>query len=312
MGRFLNLDPSWQEENLYQYSRNNPIHDTDPSGLIPEPPVSGLGRLDLGKSDADAAIDKVNKLQNFYDIRIIVDFGWEIGFGATTVYGTELPLGTHFIPYNDPDRNGYLAMSSCSPNWIEGNWDLREIELVEEAVEKIASVFERDNPHSLSGDYLFRKAMGKTTILRSSSQQPSRAYSYGFISRISLTDRDFNLSDGEYHEEWTVVHEFGHKWDAMTSSRLSTGMMNRVLQRQCTLVASGDLWCETVYQESPPGPREGQYARTNSREDWAQAFAAYILPSHSYVDTGRIFGDLPTTGLGSIREDYVFQAIRGI
>jgi RHS repeat-associated protein len=32
MGRFLNIDPSWQEQNLFEYSANNPVSLRDPSG----------------------------------------------------------------------------------------------------------------------------------------------------------------------------------------------------------------------------------------------------------------------------------------
>jgi RHS repeat-associated protein len=54
MGRFLNVDPSRQERNLYEYATSNPVMFTDPSGLYPlAPPYQPNGIVTQSQFDVE-------------------------------------------------------------------------------------------------------------------------------------------------------------------------------------------------------------------------------------------------------------------
>jgi hypothetical protein len=226
---------------------NNPVKYNDPTGHIASDEYLG-------------AMEIIDQLWNDFGITIEVDFGWQ-------------PL-----PHPEPGGPGQI--------WVEGNWQLGDLEAVHTAVKDFAS--------AAGGADAARQALGGLTIKRT----------HGGVTghlRGSITLSDYVFDQGGFRDTLgtriAIVHELAHYWDWHT----------------------GNLWTRTNNQpgaivrsmsnaiQNEPGPT--WWARTSGiGEDWAESVAMYVYQDYANIlraendlrETGRI-----QPGLGLLHRQFV-------
>jgi hypothetical protein len=225
LGRFVQADTivpnpaNPQDLNRYAYVRNNPLRYTDPSGYIAE-------------NEVERALGIIGLLQRDYRITIRVDFGW------------------HPVPHPAPGEPGQV--------WIEGAWELSEMETVLLAVRALAG--------AMGGSERFRENLGGVRIARQEMQHAGLARAH----RVWLNAAGFS--------QWTVVHELGHAWDAAQGWRLSREMQRAMGAGFAHPIRhffdrdNPDYWYDPGQGPPPCGVDEN----FNRKEDFAEAVTAYI------------------------------------
>jgi hypothetical protein len=193
--------------------------------------------------------------------------------------------------------------------WYDGAWkSVEELWQVEYAASHVSLV--------LGGFDKFQHALHSPIGIRRTSTNPwGTPYTYdsfsAFFVGFDIWLPDSTFSSPEY-AQYSIIHEFGHVWDFRTGNRLSNGLSAEMGTTICELIAYPVLGisCEcqfdpTAAKEPPPGNPADLYAYTNAKEDWAEAFMAYIYPS--YYNPAAGYNDL-----GPLRRQYVEEQIRSI
>ncbi len=148
------------------------------------------------------------------------------------------------------------------------------------------------------------------------------------LAKIAIVG-DIVVNDYTFGEEqyaiYTIIHEFGHVWDARMGRRLSNclGWHIGTLQAERDQ-GTGEIpaflpWNPYTEKEPPPGaiwrPEHGakdpNYAHNSDFapliEDWAEAFATTIYPDY-YEDQDEDY----YRGIGPLRKAYVLEQIAAI
>ena len=166
--------------------------------------------------------------------------------------------------------------------WRKGNWELWELETVEEAVTDIAE--------ALNGS--FRSLMGHTDIKRVRiGWAGKRAYSNA--SNLVLPDGVFYREGNDIPKgtpdpefvKYDVAHEYAHIWDWRNNYEISHRLHEEIVEGETMFTAWGPVQYRTWVE-----PPLTEYGYTNSREDWEETFAAYVYPV--YVSSSRPGGRL--------------------
>ncbi len=307
-GRFVSRDV-WEgyfskplSLNRWNYVESNPINFLDPSGYI-------------SQDEATQAEYILNELYTKYNIFINKDWGeyyYEID-PVNSVYG---------------EATGIYC-------WNEGMWDIRNLEDVRKAVNKIA-------PETMSINK-FNKAFQHVRISRINLNRTSFAPPGGFadlLGDIVLTDYTMG-NDREEYRIGSIIHEFGHVWDYRSNNQLAMGLMLELDTWVCTGTNPKSQFCnweplkaidtapdyvstchpgtptsDPYYDQNGDGLCDMPYSGTYGgfppltgpgAEDWAQSFVYYIYPEYKFYWFN-------TRGLKSedIRYKYVQKQIKNI
>ena len=240
LGRFVSADTivpdsgNPQALNRYAYVTNNPLRYNDPSGYIRQ-------------DEAERALQIIRRLHHSYNIFILVDFGWVPG-----------PSGP-----GEPEQI-----------WVEGVWELSELEAVERAV--------RDMSAAMGGVEIFRRQVGKVYMRRMHYADIPRLfceYIYPRVAPAALTTwRVVTLYDETFagpRPEATIVHEIAHVWDWST-------------------------WAsESLEDFVGDAPRPTAYAQTNAEEHWAETVTSWV------------YADYPEFELSLRHRQYLALAVNG-
>jgi len=210
-----------QDLNRYAYAANNPLRYTDPTGHISE-------------DEVERALEIIDLLQRDYGVFIQVDWGWQP------------------VPHPAPGEPGQI--------WIEGAWELAELETVLQAVGDLAGV--------MGGAERFRENLGGVRIARQQMRAGGRARAH----RVWLNAGGFT--------KWTVVHELGHAWDAANSWRLSRGLEEFTGGRT---VWEWRGWLPRRIYKFGGVPPKGADQRFNRLEDFAESVTTYVYPGEAQV-----------------------------
>jgi hypothetical protein len=270
------------------YVEGNPVNFNDPTGRIKE-------------TEATSADSIVNRLK---DKGIIITRTWgkRIYFTMSTI---------------DP-----LSTLDIGCMWAEGNWELKELRWVEEAIVDIA--------HAMHGSDKLSSVFNGVTISRDTNKlrrqvirgEPVPAYSPPVGSSImgDIVLQDYNFSDTKDYAKFTFVHELGHVWDYQTGGRLSHELRDLTggwicLGEICFVNTSMSPIIEPspdtriVCEQNPmlKSCKKLPYSYDNTgggpgSENWAQAFAYYVYDGYNP----------DTIGLHKIRRQYVKKQIANI
>jgi len=250
------VPPDW---NRYSYVRNNPIVFTDPSGYITE-------------NESRDAWDILNGLKA-YQVDILVDWG-----------------------YTD---NGILrSLLSVSPDliklygwgclkWEEGSWSLNELYIVKGAVQNLDKAM-NNKMSSFIGPVLISKVpdacgRGCTSLghieLLDRNQLPKESPGDD-ITEYYVVDPDINF------DQWTIVHELAHAWDARSWAQSRVSLWVRLLNG--TGGGFGPSFgcdadhrlpgCNHVLYRYEGKPPKGSDYNFDPKEDFAESVAAYVFP----------------------------------
>ena len=168
---------------------------------------------------------------------------------------------------SNPDAACWVLLQSIESQYqllLTGDWLLDELRILLLSLSDIRI--------GLGGLDYFISTFGGTKLHREQGvlQGPN-----GETARaiLSITFWDSAFSQGEDATRWLIIHELGHIWDAI--HLLGT---SRRLERETGGISSGCL-VEVLGNcgYSPGGATVSDYARKSRREDWAEAFAAYMF-----------------------------------
>ena len=194
--------------------------------------------------------------------------------------------------YPNPNLDPDLISNDCY-TWVDGNWkDLRELELVEEAVVDVAGV--------LGGSIHFRSAFHNRPVdISRKIEFDGAGLALPFID-IWLDNSTFPSNSMRYEafSRYTIAHELGHIWDIRENLNLSKelGFAVGTIQQRCVYI-SGPNTCITDYYYSPTSaieraagdprrldpknPKDSdKYAYKTMYEDWAETFASFVYKSY--------------------------------
>lgn len=156
-----------------------------------------------------------------------------------------------------------------------GYWSLDELHTLQEAVSALAG--------ALAGAAGFIAHVGSVTIM----QVETRHRGLASKGRVKLTASDTSF------DEWTVVHELAHVWDANADWRLSRALESSTGGYTCWVCQVLRRWFGAYDEQSRwPGcnragyfyggrPPAGSDRNFNRKEDFAEAVAAYVYPSEA-------------------------------
>lgn len=277
-GRFLTRD-MWGGDanspmsfNRWMYVAGNPINYTDPSGNI---------REDM--NEAKAALDIVQELQK-YQINIVVDWGY-VDQNSGALIGV--------LPLKPASLQLYLSLygSNCG-KWENGRWDLNELYIIKGAVLNLNAAMNKKmssfiGPVSISKGptNACNNARGCTTLghidlidnNRKPTMKPGSDLSQYYVRALS---KDLNF------DQWTVVHELGHAWDARSWAQNRGSLWLKLVINTGGWFGPA-LGCDADHRS--PGcnnslyhyrdkPAKGSDSNFNPGEDFAESVAAYVFP----------------------------------
>jgi RHS repeat-associated protein len=181
--------------------------------------------------------------------------------------------------------NPYTKGSKCK--WHEGVWSLGELEDVFWSVVQLSD--------AMKGAEKFKQNLGPISII----QKP---ISYGGLGGLGSV----TLPSNSTFDEWNVIHELAHAWDAYKNWKLSdrlveyTGGYINIFKASFRKISG---YCN----KSPmlPGcndeayfyggsPVKGAPSNFTHREDFAESVTAYILPDVANVDKKDSYKDYVT------------------
>ncbi len=214
------------------------------------------------------------------------------------------------------------------PGWNKGAWRLHELEWTQQAVQLTAN--------AMGGAARLRRAMqGRPVDLKRWKQYTDdmRPFAPAMIlparegvgADIVVNDYTFRGEPGEQYAVYTIIHEFGHVWDARMGRRLSNrlgwhiGTLQFKRDEQTNEIVGVLPWNPYTEAEPPPGriwlpehgPNNPNYAH-DSRfapliEDWAEAFVSTIYPDYYRNKDERLY-----RGIGPLRQAFVLEQIAAI
>jgi RHS repeat-associated protein len=312
-GRFQSRD-SWGGDvnqpmsfNRWMYTSGNPINLTDPTGHIKE-----------GQEAYKA--DSIRIRLGTYGVQIVKDWGYRL---------TRNPISS-------PPK--ILSESAYTCEWDEGNWKIKDLELIEIATD--------DLKHALHGPNKIRAAVGQFSVRRDLKGGQSGMMTYAGPMRY-LMGTDIAILSESTNEAWykhSFVHEFGHVWDIRMGSRLSLNLMKKLGTWICTdeehnnPLKGPNCWFpelrrydsdneQVIIPEAPPDtlriclanpnspkcenpPYSSTYGKNGSlgalpagAEDWANSLAYFVYPGYRQSEV---------IGLGKVRRQYVKQQIANL
>jgi RHS repeat-associated protein len=202
----------------------------------------------------------------------------------TTMYQAEVVKDWGFV--NVPGIPPWGIPSTC--RWEEGKWTLDELKTLEAGVTNLAD--------AMGGANTFISNIGGVTV-----EQGYLLMARGktMRHRIRFTDSSTSIN------EWTVIHELGHAWDANFGWRLSkgleefTGGYTSQVERHHKVLAGycdpdqrlpGCNWSGYFYRGVPPA---GSDERFDRKEDFAEAVVGYVHPDEVQKSVEQSFRDSP-------------------
>jgi len=277
MGRFLTRD-AWDGDansplsfNGWNYTDGNPINYLDPSGHITE---------GMQAKRADLIVEKLKE----YNVYIKKDWGY---------------LNASIYVYTSDIASSIPTLYFTNCEWQEGNWrNVKELQFIFDSVRTTAKV--------MGGSTKFKTAMGNRPILVTRFDITSDDLTYYSLPFVDILLTNSGFSNANY-VTYTVTHELGHIWDIRSVFQLSSGMSRIVGTHYCDPTGWPCFYDVHKGKEFPPGDPDltKNYAATNAREDWAEAFATYIDPTY-YGKNGNNYP------LGPMRKRYVQNQIKSI
>jgi hypothetical protein len=167
---------------------------------------------------------------------------------------------------------GQTSTEDGSPTWRGGEWSMDELHILQQGINDLAA--------ALGGPDRFAHNLGHITISQEAIQYRGLASSGG----VKFTSSPVSI------DQWTVVHELSHVWDAHFKWRLSLalerytgGYTNWVAMLVKRLRSGFDA------QRRLPGcnrfgyyyggiPPAGSDQNFNRKEDFAESVTAYVYP----------------------------------
>ncbi len=301
-GRFLSRDP-WSGDdtqplsyNPWLYGSANPLTYRDPSGRIAE-------------EEATRADQIIDALAATYNVRIPKDYS-----GRCAVWQTDTAI---------PGRCTCMV-----PGWNKGAWRLDDLEWTQQSVQLTAN--------AMGGAARFRRAMqGRAVDLKRWPQYTDdmRPFAPAMIRpareavRADIVVNDYTFGRGEPYAVYSIIHEFGHVWDARMGLRLSyyLGWQIGTLQIERDRRTGQILplrWNPYTEKEPPPGEiwrpkvqdKDPNYAHNSDFapliEDWAEAFASTIYPA--YYGALKAQDKERYREIGPLRKAFVLEQIAAI
>ncbi len=165
--------------------------------------------------------------------------------------------------------------SAGSAAWNDGFWSLQEIHILQQAVADLA--------RAMGGAARFVHHLGSITI--SQIEMTSRGRAQKGLAKFTAAEVSFDA--------WTIVHEFGHIWDANFDWRLSIALERYTGGRTFGPAKKVKEWLNKCDEEQRrPGcnklgyfysgtPPAGADRNFNRREDFAESVAAYVYPEQA-------------------------------
>jgi hypothetical protein len=277
VGMFTTKDPSQWETNPYQYALSNPVMYIDPTGYIAE------------GGEAHEANIIVNNLLS-YGVSIKVDWG---------------PKYLRYW-FNDPvDSNKSGIRTSCS--WIPGRWSLNELYIMEGAVQNLDTAM-KNRMSQLIGPVSISKVPnacgrgctnGQHIDLSDSGYLPIQSPN-GNLTKYYIAS-EVNGTPKTNFDQWTVVHELGHVWDAKNNPRLSWKLI------WATGGGFGTLECDPngrlpgcnhwLYHYGGTPPKGSDY-NFDWQEDFAESVAAYVFPDEAHQSLMNMLNNIRISARG--------------
>jgi RHS repeat-associated protein len=173
---------------------------------------------------------------------------------------------------------------SC--RWEEGDWTMKELETLQDGVANLAN--------AMGGASKFIANIGGVTV--SQDNIGARGLTWPHLIKFTNSPDSF--------DEWAVIHELGHAWDASFGWRLSKGLeeftgghTDRVEWYEKLLAGQCDPdqrlpGCNNAgyfYRGSPPA---GSNWRFNRKEDFAESVVGYVHEDWVRAEVER-FADEP-------------------
>ena len=256
-GRFISAD-TWggdyqvpQSLNSWEYTDNNPINYSDPTGNITQ-------------KEQDQAEKILNWLKT-YDITLIIDWGWKFS-----------P-----IPVPAPsDSSEKLLQNEC---WMEGDWSIKELRTLQIGVSDLSK--------AMGGSERFNYNIGGVTI---SQEDIGNDRGLTNLHQVRFTSSSTSI------DQWTVVHELSHAWDANFDWALSnklvayTGGYVDIVQSKIDKlkgVCKNKPWekgCNSAGYYYGGNPPKGSDMGFNPKEDFAESVTTYIYPNEALQDIANL------------------------
>jgi hypothetical protein len=168
---------------------------------------------------------------------------------------------------------GEQVLEGPEAAWRGGEWSLEELHILQQAVTDLA--------RAMGSPEAFARNLGAIQISQEDIKYRGLATSRG----VRFTSSPVSI------DQWTVVHELAHVWDAHHDWRLSKGLerytgafTNRVAMWVKRWRSGFDPerrlpGCNRFgyyYRDIPPA---GSDANFNRKEDFAESMAAYVYPA---------------------------------
>ncbi len=209
------------------------------------------------------------------------------------LYGVEIKKDWGYILYYAPHVS---VAPSCV--WNKGNWrSVDELSYVLKSVKNTADI--------MGGPVKFKIAMNNHPVHVTRYNITSEDLTYYALPFADIVLTNYGFTN-ENFVTYTLSHELGHIWDIRNGFRLSSEMSKVVGTYYCDPSAGWPCFYDVHKgQEPPPGDPNlyENYAGTNAREDWAEAFANYIYPNYYKNFKGYKL-------IGPIRRQYVQDQIQ--
>jgi hypothetical protein len=270
-GRFTSKD-SWLGDynrplslNYWNYVEGNPVNYVDPTGYIKE-------------NEAKDAWDAMMALKQ-YRVNIVVDWGY-----------TDNGVLRALLPVS-PDLAKLYGWGCLT--WEEGRWSLNELYIVEGAVQNLDAAM-KHRMSNLIGPVSISKVPsacgrgctnGRHIDLLDQGYLPTQS-PHGNLTKYYVAS---NVNGTPYtnFDQWTVVHELSHAWDAVNHGLLSAklvvetgGWFGPALGCDADKRLPGCNHWFYHYGDTPP---KGSDYGFDPREDFAESVTAYIFPVEAQV-----------------------------
>jgi hypothetical protein len=170
--------------------------------------------------------------------------------------------------------------------WYDGFWSsVDEMKIIEKTIEDIiSSPGFNGNKNKFFAMMNYKPlSFSRRISFNAGALAWPKPFSY-VMGDIELNDNSFSKNNPKY-PYYTIAHEIGHIWDFREGFQLShkLGIKSGTLTLVCNpiqQVCSYEFNADNTNEIHPGDPTriEGQYAKTNVFEEWAESFASYIYP----------------------------------